>query len=113
MPFSLRAFEELSHTQLKPLPGLLPLLDTLDASGVSHAIVTNAPATEMHHSLGVLKVKERFTHLVPSEECTAGKPDPEPYLEGMRRLGVMAGEAIAVEDSPAGIRSAVAAVRRR
>ena len=37
------------------------------------------------------------------------KPDPEPYLEGLRRLGADAATSIAFEDSPTGIRSAVGA----
>lgn len=50
-------------------------------------------------------------HLVPSSECERGKPDPAPYVEGLRRLGLAAENVIALEDSPAGIKSAVDAVR--
>jgi len=102
-------YEVLSKAELKPLKGLLRLMDRLDRDGVRHAIVTNAPKSEMMYSLNLLGVKDRFSHLVPSEECAAGKPDPAPYLEGLRRMGLDASEAIAVEDSPAGVRSATAA----
>ena len=38
-----------------------------------------------------------------------GKPHPEPYLAAVRLLGVDLGACIAIEDSPPGVASAVAA----
>ena len=37
---------------------------------------------------------------------TKAKPDPEIYLAACRKIGVSPGECMALEDSPAGIRSA-------
>ncbi|TQS39869.1 HAD-IA family hydrolase [Cryptosporangium phraense] len=42
--------------------------------------------------------------LVTAEDVRAGKPDPEPYLIGMERLGA-GGAVVVFEDAPAGIRS--------
>ncbi|GAA3395413.1 hypothetical protein GCM10020369_68440 [Cryptosporangium minutisporangium] len=42
--------------------------------------------------------------LVTAEDVRAGKPDPEPYVIGLERLGA-AGPVVVVEDAPAGIRS--------
>lgn len=47
--------------------------------------------------------------LVIGAECDHAKPHPEPYLEGLRRVGVSADQAIAFEDSPSGLTAAVAA----
>ncbi|MEV6930382.1 HAD-IA family hydrolase [Dactylosporangium sp. NPDC051485] len=47
--------------------------------------------------------------LVTDEDVASGKPDPEGYLRALWRLGVDAGDAIAVEDAPAGIEAARAA----
>ena len=38
-----------------------------------------------------------------------GKPHPEPYLTAAAALGVRADRCVAIEDSPTGVRSAVAA----
>ena len=38
------------------------------------------------------------------DECARAKPFPEPYLEGMRLMGLRPEETLVVEDSPAGIR---------
>jgi sugar-phosphatase len=47
--------------------------------------------------------------LVCGDEVPRGKPAPEPYIEGARRLGQPADRCIAVEDAPSGIASARAA----
>lgn len=44
-----------------------------------------------------------------SDDITAGKPDPQPYVMGAERLGVAPEDCIALEDSRAGIASALAA----
>ncbi|MEI8105168.1 MAG: HAD family phosphatase [Actinomycetes bacterium] len=53
-----------------------------------------------------------FTATVSSEEVARGKPAPDVYLEAARRLGVAAGDCVAIEDSHNGIRSAKAAGMR-
>ena len=49
---------------------------------------------------------------VGAEDYARGKPAPDPYLEGARRLGLSPPSCIAVEDSRAGIASARAAGMR-
>jgi HAD superfamily hydrolase (TIGR01509 family) len=50
-----------------------------------------------------------FSAVVAGDDVRHGKPHPEPYLEAARRLGVDPADCIALEDSPTGVRSAVAA----
>ena len=50
-----------------------------------------------------------FAVTVSSEEVERGKPEPDVYLEAARRLGAEPRRCVAVEDSSAGIRSAVTA----
>jgi HAD superfamily hydrolase (TIGR01509 family) len=52
---------------------------------------------------------ELFSVTLSSEEVAHGKPAPDVYLETARRLGVAPEACAAVEDSGAGIRSALAA----
>ena len=47
--------------------------------------------------------------VVTGDEVSHGKPHPEPYRAAARLLGVPAGDCVAIEDSPTGVRSAVAA----
>jgi beta-phosphoglucomutase-like phosphatase (HAD superfamily) len=46
---------------------------------------------------------------VLGEDLSRAKPDPLPYLEALRRLGVSADRAIAFEDSQPGAAAALAA----
>lgn len=47
--------------------------------------------------------------LVTANSIERGKPDPEPFLLGARRLGVEPSRCLALEDAPSGIESARAA----
>jgi beta-phosphoglucomutase-like phosphatase (HAD superfamily) len=46
---------------------------------------------------------------VTGEDTTRHKPDPAPYIEARSRLAVAPAEALVIEDSPNGVRSARAA----
>ncbi|MGZ4788275.1 MAG: HAD family hydrolase [Terriglobales bacterium] len=48
-------------------------------------------------------------HMVPADEVTRGKPDPEPYLKGARLIGFAPKTCLVFEDAPSGIKSAKAA----
>ena len=48
-------------------------------------------------------------YIVTSYDVTRGKPEPDPYLKGLEKVGVAATEAIVVENAPLGVRAAVAA----
>jgi HAD superfamily hydrolase (TIGR01509 family) len=91
-------------------PGARELLAALGAAGVPCALVT------MSYSVladaVVAHVPGAFTTLVTGDQVSRGKPDPEPYLVAAARLGVAVGECVAIEDSPTGITSALAAGTR-
>ena len=50
--------------------------------------------------------------LVTADDVTAGKPDPQGYLEAARRLGVPPADCLVIEDAPAGVQAALAAGMR-
>ena len=45
--------------------------------------------------------------IITGEDITKGKPDPEPYCKTIKKLNIKAREAIAIEDSVNGMRSAL------
>ncbi|MFC4174383.1 HAD family hydrolase [Microvirga sp. GCM10011540] len=94
---------------LKPLDGLVDLLDWAEARGIGIALVTNAPVLNATHMLDVLGLAQRFSVKITIEEVERGKPDPLPYLTALQRLGLGPEEAIAFEDSPSGMKAAKAA----
>ena len=50
--------------------------------------------------------------MVPADEVTRGKPDPEPYLKGAKLVGVDPQTCLVFEDAASGIRAAKAAGMR-
>jgi HAD superfamily hydrolase (TIGR01509 family) len=94
---------------LKPLSGFSELLAWTETHQLKRALVTNAPRLNAEFMLKVLGIKEAFHTIVLADDCIAGKPDPVPYQVALNKLGITAEEAIALEDSPSGIRSAVGA----
>ena len=95
--------------RLRPLAGLQALLSQLREAGLRAATVTNAPRANAEFLLGALQLTAAFETVVLAEEAAAGKPDPAPYQLALQRLGLPPTAAIAFEDSPSGVRAAVAA----
>lgn len=102
-------FREAAAEQLHPLPGLLPLLDWLTQQKIAAAVVTNAPRANAEFMLSTLNLTETFEPIIISNDLPRGKPDPLPYQEALRQLGLTPKDAIVFEDSPSGIRAGLAA----
>lgn len=103
------AFRERA-ADLEPLPGLMEFIEAAGKVGLRLSLVTNAPRANVRAVLGTLGMEETFDRVVLFEDVAAsGKPDPGPYSAALQQLSVSPGEALAFEDSPSGIRSAVAA----
>ncbi|CAM9262174.1 unnamed protein product [Discosporangium mesarthrocarpum] len=97
-------------TKMTPLPGLFDFLEKCERAGIAMIVVTNAPRIDAVHTLNILGLMDRFgDDFVIGYECPRSKPHPEPYLEGLARLGLTAEACVAFEDSVNGVTSAVAA----
>ena len=99
-------FRELAQN-LEPTPGLEELLHWVKKRGLAWGVVTNAPRENALHVLKALGLVPSL--LVLAEEVGRGKPNPLPYQVALRRLGLLPEEALAFEDSPSGVKSAVGA----
>ena len=97
------------QAKLKPLAGLMDFLNWAVQQQLTCAVVSNAPQENAEFMIKSLNVSDYFTTVVLGSDLPIGKPDPLPYMEALKRLGVPASQAIAFEDSPSGIRSAVGA----
>ncbi|WP_291377991.1 HAD family phosphatase [Demequina sp.] len=80
------------------------LLDELIAAGVPCALVTMSIGSLV--DTFVEAAGDVFAAVVTGDQVRHGKPDPEAYITAARRLGVDPGQCVAIEDSPAGARSA-------
>jgi HAD superfamily hydrolase (TIGR01509 family) len=89
-------------------PGARELLAAVVSAGIPTALVTMSWRRFADEVVGCLPAGS-FTATVVGDEVTEGKPHPEPYLLAARKLGVDPRECVAIEDSPTGVRSALAA----
>ncbi|AGY60690.1 HAD family hydrolase [Gloeobacter kilaueensis] len=102
-------FRELARGLLVPLAGALELIDWAKRRQLACALVSNAPRPNVHFMLEVLQLQTVFDAVVLGDDLPHGKPDPLPYRVALEQLGVHPRQAIAFEDSPSGVRSAVGA----
>ncbi|HST64840.1 MAG TPA: HAD family hydrolase, partial [Mycobacteriales bacterium] len=89
-------------------PGAQELIDAVRAAGIPTALVTNTERSLVEVALGDL-VGRLFDVSVAGDEVAHAKPAPDPYLAAARLLGVDPAATVAIEDSPTGTASAVAA----
>jgi HAD superfamily hydrolase (TIGR01509 family) len=99
---------ELFRTGLVWRPGALGLLRAVRAAGLPTALVTSTARPLVEVALETLG-RDNFDVVVAGDEVGAPKPDPEPYRVAARLLGVPIERCVAIEDSPAGVTSALAA----
>ncbi len=97
-------------------PGAVPLIETLSAAGTPLALCSGALRADIDPILAQLGVARRFGVIVSADDVRRSKPDPESYALAFRRLAetyssslTVPGKSVAVEDTPAGIRSAKSA----
>ncbi|HEY0868773.1 MAG TPA: HAD family phosphatase, partial [Acidothermaceae bacterium] len=103
----LRMRARLRHTPVLQ-PGVVDLIDELDAAGVPRALVSSSFRVLVEAALEGL-APLTFDTTVVGDEVSVAKPHPEPYLLGAAKLGVDPSLCVALEDSPGGAASASAA----
>jgi len=73
------------------------------------AIVSGAARAEIESVLGAAELTLIVSLVVAAEDVAAGKPDPAGYIRALELLDRRADEALAFEDSAAGVAAAKAA----
>jgi len=98
---------QLSATGVPFRPGARELLASLREAGVKTGLVTMS-MRRMAQTVVDLIDFDAFDVVVAGDDATRPKPFPDPYLQACEALGVTPDEVVAIEDSPNGLRSAVA-----
>jgi HAD superfamily hydrolase (TIGR01509 family) len=100
-----RHMELLAEETLRP--GVQQLVDDAHARGLRTAIVTSASRRWVLSHLRRLRLEDEWEEIVAADrDVSRAKPEPTLYLEAAERLGVDPAEAVALEDSPNGVRAA-------
>lgn len=118
LPFLVAKYREYQlehHDRLtNAYAGIVDAVATLHAAGSPMAIVTSKVGFMAERALVHTGLASYMSVIVASDSTTKHKPDPEPVQVALHRLGVDAGEALFVGDSPydmlAGCAAGVASV---
>ena len=93
-------------------PGVLDLVKEAKRRGIGLGVASSSPRWWVRGNLERLGIFESFDAVATGDEVRRTKPDPAVYLLALERLSVPARAAIALEDSPNGVRAAQAAGMR-
>lgn len=100
----------LSYGEVEMMPGALAMVRRLQEAGMVTVLVTGSSQAALLDRLE----REYPDAFPPHRRVTAldvvnGKPAPEPYLKGLEKAGVSAGEAVVIENAPLGVQAGKAA----
>lgn len=104
-------YEEFLSAERMTVDGAEDILRVL-ASRFRMALVTDSDRRFIDQLHGRSALLGHFEVVITSEDCERGKPNPDPYLAALARLGVPASAAVCIEDSAQGLKSATAAGAR-
>jgi HAD superfamily hydrolase (TIGR01509 family) len=90
------------------LPGARAAVEACRAAGPV-ACVTSGHRDDAIESLRAIGLLPLFATIVTGEDVLEAKPSPEPYKVACARLGMIADDVLAFEDSPRGVAAARAA----
>ncbi len=91
------------------LPGAREALERLDEAGLLQGLVSSGDGTRVRREIEEFGLDRFFAAVVCGGETVCRKPDPEPLLLALSRLGVAAGATAYVGDSPEDVAMAKAA----
>jgi HAD superfamily hydrolase (TIGR01509 family) len=101
-------YSEMLRKQTRVLPGVTETLKALHGQK-RMAVVTSSQRQHfdvMHADIGLTKY---FEFVLAREDYGKTKPNPEPYVLALKRMGMNAEKCVAVEDSERGLAAARAA----
>ncbi len=93
-------------------PGVLRLMAECGSQDVALALATTTSRGNVEALFSALMGRDwtrHFAAVVSAEDAPAKKPDPQAYDIALERLGLAPAQALALEDSPNGVRAARAA----
>lgn len=101
------------EAEVTAIPGVADAVDAVVAAGWPVAVASSSGHAKIALNLGRTGLADRFAgRIFSGQDVPHGKPAPDVYLLAARTLGVAPGLCSAIEDSPNGVRAAVAAGMR-
>lgn len=100
--------EQIRIDGVKEPEGLSNLLRALSEAKIKMSVATSGNKPKAGGVIDYFGIRHYFPHVVTISDVTRGKPHPDLFLEAMRRMEVPPSQCAIIEDSPSGIRAAIA-----
>jgi len=94
-----------SIVKLRFIQGARQLLKDLDRKDFTLALVSGTYRDEINRMLPK-SILRYFKNIISGSDVKIGKPHPEPFLKSLKNLKISNKDAIVIENTPFGIRSA-------
>lgn len=107
-----QALKEELCADLPVLPGVIELMEAAAAAGLRLGLASSSDRRWIEHWLSHHALTQRFDCVRTRDDVAQPKPAPDLYLSAAACLGVSPEQCIAIEDSPNGLRAALAAGMR-
>jgi HAD superfamily hydrolase (TIGR01509 family) len=97
--------------ELEPVPGVVDVLAKLTSDGIPYCVASSGSHERIRAGHLKTGLDEWFEEewLFSSEDVGKGKPAPDLYLHAAQQMGFAPQNCVVVEDSPLGVRAALAA----
>lgn len=94
---------------LRAMPGAIETIQSLHGLGIRQAAVSNSGRKVVDTNLDFLRTNGIFEFSISLDDVSEAKPSPTPYLQALTRMKIEPSQALAIEDSRSGAKSARAA----
>jgi beta-phosphoglucomutase family hydrolase len=99
-------YREMVKDKLEPLPGVMTIIEELEAKGFKLAVGSSGPRENVELLVNSLNLLEKFSVFITAAEIENGKPAPDVFLSAAEKVNVKPENCIVVEDAPVGIEAA-------
>ena len=102
-------YREIYQSAIKPVDGLLELLEAFHKKNIPMAIATSGIQVNIDFMFEHIPIKQYFIQVVNSSHISKGKPDPEIYFKTASLLNIPPENCLVFEDAVVGVNAAHAA----
>ncbi len=99
-------YRQIVADNIKPLPGAIDLIKSLNKKNIKTAIASSAPLENIEIIIRGLGIEDCFQAIAWGTEVPEGKPSPQIFLLAAKKLGVKPGNCVVIEDAIAGVSAA-------
>jgi beta-phosphoglucomutase len=99
-------YRQMVKDKLKPLPGVISLLNDLKKLEIKIALGSSGPQENVNLLLDMLNIRKFFDIIITADDVKQSKPSPEVFLIISKRLDLDPRNCLVIEDAPVGIEAA-------